>query len=191
MKHKIMLILTAFVLAIVSEGAWSQTYTITDLGPVSPAAINTWGQVVGTVNDHAVIWTKSGGRRDLGLLPGGTFSRATAINDLGWVTGTADGAGTVLWDPPNPEPNFQCSDLTQPFLWKPGIGMKGLGTVVGNSSFGVECSTAFYGLGTNDLGQVVGYTEDVGITFQWAFVWTELAAWICWEQAGLRRRLME
>ncbi len=172
MKHKVMLILVAFASVVVCDSARSQTYTITDLGPLSPTAINTWGQVVGTVNDHAVIWTKFGGRRDLGLLPGGTFSHATAINDLGWVTGTADGMGTVLWDPPNPEPNFQCSNLIQPFLWKPRTGMQALGTVVGKSGFGVECSTAFYGLGINDPGQVVGYTEDVGITFQWAFMWT-------------------
>lgn len=171
MKHKMISILFALVLGVGCPIAWSQQYTITDLGPLSPAAINTWGQVVGAVNDHAVIWSNFSGRRDLGLLPGGTFSRATAINDLGWVTGTADGMGTVVWPPPNSQPPFQCSDLTQPFLWKPGTGMRGLGTMVTKFGFGAECSTAFYGLGINDFGQVVGYTEDVGTTFQYAFMW--------------------
>ena len=64
-----------FVLCFVPALAAAQRYTITDLGPLAPTGINSWAQVVGNYNDHAYIWTKWEGRRDLGLLPGGTFSR--------------------------------------------------------------------------------------------------------------------
>jgi hypothetical protein len=75
----------------------AQVYTVTDLGPLAPTGINTWGQVIGNYNGHAYIWTKTRGMHDLGILPGGTFSRAAAINDSGMVLGTADEPG-ILFD---------------------------------------------------------------------------------------------
>jgi hypothetical protein len=82
------------VLCLISHIAVAQHYTITDLGSLSPTAINTRGQVVDKYNGHAFIWTKTGGMRDLGLLPGGTFSMAVAINDLGLVAvGPSNRAG--------------------------------------------------------------------------------------------------
>ncbi len=119
------LIIFAFMLGPIAS---AQVYTITDLGPLSPTAINTWAQVVGNYDNRAYIWA-FGRMHSLGTLPGGTFSWAAAINDFGVVTGTADGQGTVA---PNTYwgysgPSVQCSDLIQPFIWQQK--MQGLGTV--------------------------------------------------------------
>lgn len=153
--------------------ASAQVYTITDLGHLSPTAINTWGQVVGNYNGQAYLWT-FGHRSALGLLPGGSFSWAAAINDFGAVAGTADGNGIVL--PGNiftGEPSQECSDLTQPFIWKQK--MQGLGTVAASnddSYNGIECISPFYGAGINNRGEVIGYTGTLTNDYQWGFSWT-------------------
>jgi uncharacterized membrane protein len=172
-------ILIAFVLLLVPIAS-AQIYTVTDLGPLSPTAINTWGQVVGNFNGKAFIWTQFSGRRGLGTLTGGTYSYASGINDLGVVTGTADGPGTVISEgvpqfPDSPPPSNQaCSDLTQPFVWTPRNGMQGLGAAevpeVDQAPFD-WCQIPFYGSGINDRGQVVGYTT-VYSSYQYAILWT-------------------
>ncbi len=106
--------LRILLVCLISPIAVAQVYTITDLGPISPTAINTWGQVVGNLNGHAFIWTRAKGLRDLGILPSGTFSRAAAINDLGAVAGTADGPGIAT---SSSFGSYQCSNLIQPFVW--------------------------------------------------------------------------
>jgi uncharacterized membrane protein len=167
-------ILIAFVLLLVPIAS-AQVYTITDLGPLSPTAINIWGQVVGNSNGQAFIWTQFAGRKRLGILTGGTSSYAASINDLGVVTGTADGPGTVISQDPS-FPSQECSDLTQPFVWTAKKGMQGLGAVAPPFSdvfYSTWCEEfPFYGTGINDLRQVVG---DVGLysTYQWAFSWTK------------------
>lgn len=155
----------------------TQTYTVTDLGPLSPTAINTWGQVVGNYNNHAYMWTKTAGLRDLGLLTGGSFSYAAAINDRGTVVGTADGRGTVVSLQPGID-NLQCSNLTQPFVWTHRTGMQGLGTVSMQPFLApYGCSLAFYGGAINGSGQVVGNTTEVG-TYQYGFLWTHAAGMV-------------
>lgn len=83
----------------------------TDLGAFDPSApfsygkgINNLGQVAGYAADpatfasRAFVWDKATGLTDIGLLPGGFFSNAFAINDAGQVVGLADkpqGRGTV------------------------------------------------------------------------------------------------
>lgn len=157
--------------------SFAQMYTITDLGPLSPSAINTWGQVVGTLKNHAFMWTKFGGFRDLGTIPGGTVSSAADINDFGMVTGTAVGPGTVISTvPDDPDlPNVQCSSLTQPFIWTQNNGMQGLGTLSFLGSFslpyGINCEIPIYATAINDRGQVVGYTYEAD-TYQFATLWT-------------------
>jgi len=166
-------ILSAFVLLLVPIAS-AQVYTITDLGRLSPTAISTWGQVVGNYNGRAYIWT-FGHRRALGLLRGGTFSSAAAINDFGVVAGTADGQGTVV--SLNPDwPSQQCNDLGQPFAWKQQ--MQGLGTVGPASDVEfidpqIACDSPFYGAAINDLGQIVGYTSVLSDDYAWAFLWTK------------------
>jgi probable HAF family extracellular repeat protein len=176
-------ILFAFVLLLVPIAS-AQVYTISDLGPLAPTAINIWGQVAGNLNGQAFIWTQFAGRKGLGKLTGGTSSYASGINDLGVVTGTADGRGTVISNGvgqpplyPSPPPNQECSDLTQPFVWTPGKGMKGLGAVeVPNPNFVLDwCDIPFYGASINDLGQVVGYTSIFGPEYQYGLVRTSAA----------------
>jgi probable HAF family extracellular repeat protein len=158
--------LCALLISLVATLASAQVYTITDLGPLSPTAINIWGQVVGNANGQAFMWTKFAGQQGLGTLTGGTFSNAASINDLGVVTGTADGPATIG--------GFPCSDLTQPFIWTRGNGMRGLG--------GVDlptlppppevCDVPFYGTWINIPGQVVGYVGVYTQDWQYGLLWT-------------------
>jgi probable HAF family extracellular repeat protein len=70
-------------------------------------AINNSSQVVGyssfgaATNSHGFISAAAGGMTDLGTLPTGMDSDATAINDVGMIVGNADnGKGNlraVLW----------------------------------------------------------------------------------------------
>lgn len=165
--------MSLFLFCLIPALAASQTYTVTDLGPLAPTGINTWAQVVGNYNNQAYIWS-FGHLQALGTLPGGTFSQAAAINDLGVVTGTADGLGTVTSPYPSIAPNQQCSDLTQPFVWTQRNGMQGLGTLGLNQLFFPlnACGLPFYGSGTNDLGEVVGYTPVLNDFYVFGFQWT-------------------
>ncbi|NHZ97135.1 hypothetical protein F2P46_15545 [Massilia sp. CCM 8734] len=62
------------------------TYTVTVLPDgMSPAGINNAGQIVGTRNEHAYLWSSAGGV-DLGTL-GGASSTGAALNRFGEVTG--------------------------------------------------------------------------------------------------------
>jgi uncharacterized membrane protein len=168
-------ILPACLLLLVPMVA-AQQYTVTDLGPVTPTAINIWAQVVGSYNGQAFVWSKSQGLQSLGIMPGGTFSMADGINDLGVITGAADGSGTVISLIPS-FPNQTCSDLIQPFVWTPRRGMQGLGTVAGPDyapwdSTSDWCTLSFYGTSINDRSEVVGYTGPWSDLYQWAFLWT-------------------
>ena len=84
---------------------------------------------------------------DLGTL-GGTFSRATSINNRGQVVGVSDVATNVQ------------HAVQHAFLWRAGA-MTDLGTLGGDSSEAVAI---------NDRGQVVG-TSDTASGAQHAFLW--------------------
>lgn len=147
------------------------TYTVTDLGQLSPKAINSWAQVVGNYNNQAYIWN-FGQTRALGKLSGGKYSSAVAINDFGVVAGTADGRGTVVSMPGKPFETKECNDLTQPFVWTFSGGMKGLGAVGDPNYLPVWCGLPFDASDINDLGQVVGFLAGSYNETQWGFVWT-------------------
>ena len=125
----------------------------TDLG-FDPVAINGSGQVAGTLNGRAVLWTPGGGTQDLGTL-GGPSSRGYAINESGHVAGSSTTA----------------TGATHAFLWAPGQGMRDLGTLPGG-----ESSIA---RGINDRGEVVGQStrprvDPLDLRRPWtrAFRWT-------------------
>jgi probable HAF family extracellular repeat protein len=144
----------------------AQVYTVTDLGPIAPVAINSWGQVAGNYNNQAFLWS-AGRMRGLGILAGGTFSNASAINDVGVVTGSADGPGTVTPDWSNKR--YKCADLTQPFSWRSQGGMHGLGvTLYYNGEYG-DCSLTYYATGINIHNQIVGSNESYA-TYEYGFL---------------------
>jgi probable HAF family extracellular repeat protein len=156
------------------------TYTVTDLGLLSPTGVNSWAQVVGNYKGHAFIWARGQRTRDLGLISGGTFSSAAEINDLGVVTGTADGPGTLVSAYPG-FPNVDCIDLTQPFIWTARTGMRGLGAPENLPlvffGFGSEmCDpAASYGRDINNSSQVAGDLPFAPNNFAFALLWTRAA----------------
>lgn len=95
--------------------ALAQSYTLTNLGTLRPGSarvhdINSQGQIVGGSghphgsDTRAFLWTKKGGMKDLGFLPGGDYSVALAINDAGQVVGTSNstnGMHGFLWTSAN------------------------------------------------------------------------------------------
>src|SRR5690242_6010552 len=83
----------------------------TDLGTLGGVesrayAINAAGAVVGgsltfSGREHAFRWTRGGGMKDLGTLPGGGSSRAVWVNEdgdvAGWSTTSAGATHAVVW----------------------------------------------------------------------------------------------
>lgn len=146
------------LISMLTPTALAQHYDVTDLGPITPVAINVWGQIAGNLNNHAVIWTKKG-VRDLGVVPGGTFTMAGAINDLGVVAGTGDGPG-VLYDS---RFTGSCPNLVQPFVWSPRKGF----TVPSSLPAAYDdiyswCNQKTYSTGINIFSQVTATNRGIG-----------------------------
>jgi probable HAF family extracellular repeat protein len=89
---------------------------LVDLGIVANCGatalgINDPGEVVGWFNNssscgftsHGFSWTQSGGVKDLGVLTGGQYSFAYAVNSSGQIVGTGDsgssGVVALMWTP--------------------------------------------------------------------------------------------
>lgn len=105
-------------------------------------AINDLGQVVGSAQasngfNLAVMWN-SGTITNLGTLPGGQYSRASDINNKGWISGTSDATGMV----------DGVEIIDHSFLLKNGM-MSDLGTLGGKVSDGKAM---------NEAGDVVGWS---------------------------------
>lgn len=162
--------LTALVF-VLAQIAGAQEYKITDLGSLTPVAINLWGQIAANLNDHAYLWTATAGKRDLGLLQGGTFSRAAAINDLGAVAGTADGPGTII---NSQDQTATCTKLTQPFVWTQAKGLTTAPSipVVSNTLMraGGACAQGVYANDINVLGHVVATNRFLS-SYMDGFLW--------------------
>jgi uncharacterized membrane protein len=153
-----------------SSFAAAQNYKIIDLGPLVPVGINIEGEVAGNLNGNAAVWTSTGGTKMLGTLPGGTFSQAAAINDVGVVTGTADGPG-MLFD--QNSGFVSCEDLTQPFTWTQSRGFVTAQSVPIVFDLGPVCSRQDdYVNGINLYGQVVGSNIDYA-TYKYGYVWSK------------------
>jgi probable HAF family extracellular repeat protein len=120
----------------------------------TPMAINNRGEVVGfsdlpgddggqNPNFHAFLWTREGGMRDLGTLPGDVLSEALGINDEGQVVGVSIDANNNL----------------RAFLWQNGI-MTDLNTLMQTGS-----SLDLIAAGDiNDFGVISGqaYHQETG-----------------------------
>lgn len=122
--------------------AHAQSYTLQDLGTLRHGSarvhdINSLGDVVGGSgyphggDTHAFFWSKKGGLRDLGVLPGGDTSAAFAINDSGQVVGTSN-----------------AQDSMHAFVWTSQAGMTQLPSLQGTNS-----SSAY---SINRAGEVAG-----------------------------------
>ena len=114
--------------------------TVTNLGTLagpwsSANAINAAGVITGatdtTHNINAFIYS-NGVMQDIGTLPHGTYSNATAINNAGQVVGFADAGTGLLFG----------------FLYSAGT-MTNLGSLPGGYGS--------YAQGINNKGQIVGY----------------------------------
>jgi hypothetical protein len=97
MSHR--LIGTALLMLAAITPAAAQTYSIIDLGPCTPEAINRNGQVTGHkrfspthANEHAFRWSPASPNTfvDLGLPKGYTFGTGLALNSWGDVAGYAN-----------------------------------------------------------------------------------------------------
>jgi probable HAF family extracellular repeat protein len=115
-------------------------------------ALNDTGVAAGSAltaseDTHALIWSSAGGKTDLGVIPGGTFSSAYGINDSNQVVGLSE-------VPP-------LSALSsRGFIWEQATGMRSLPTLGGRSG-------AAYGI--NNAGSIVG-TADTANSAAHAFI---------------------
>ena len=112
-------------------------------------SINSFNQVVGfsgpaldTPKSRAFYWSKSTGMVDLGTLGGG-YSQAFAINDSGFITGNSQVRPTAT------DTEAVHAFLAPSPLSAGAIGMRDLGTLGGNLS---------YGMAINANNHVVGYS---------------------------------
>ncbi len=116
-----------------------------------PLRMNNRGQVVGTATlvgdqeNHAFLWDKKEGLKDLGTLPGGLFSKALWINDAGEAVGFSDAAIGI-----------------RAVLWKDGAIID-LGSVAGDI-----CNIAE---STNSQGLIVGFGRADCFNEDHAFLW--------------------
>jgi probable HAF family extracellular repeat protein len=167
---------------------WSELTGLVDLGAIPPEtnfslgqAINSFGDVAGysDYNDlgqeNAVVWIQ-GTIHNLGTLPGGTYSQANGINDVGEVAGFSAGTNNqiqaVVWSKSGilnlgvlPGGHYsqglainlegevagfsnRADGNWYGFLWNKAKGMQELPTLA--HGFPVSAN------GINDLGEVVG-----------------------------------
>jgi len=130
-----------------SSGFWINNFG--DIAGCSDSASAEGYPCTGVVaGQHAFLWNKSTGMKDLGTLAGGTVSGAAGINDSGTVVGYSNIAG-------QPATNFRA------FVWTPTGGMRNLGTLSGGSSsaaFEINSSGTICGDSFISSGMVVATT---------------------------------
>ena len=134
--------------------------------------INAQGQVVGVSYNyqgynHAILWLpsaaygRSAGMNDLGTLPGGTNSAASAINAQGQVVGKS----------------YNYQGYQHAILWLPSAaygrsaGMNDLGTLPGAAP-----AAASYAVGINSQGQVIGSSQTATGAYH-GFLWLPAPAY--------------
>jgi probable HAF family extracellular repeat protein len=126
------LLAAVFVVAFgaLEAAAQSPRYTVTDLGPFTPTAVNEVGQVAGSAiidsRGYAVLW--DGALKTVNP-PGSVFARPGSLNNHGHVTGSADFCEPI-------DGNF-VSCRTRAFVYRGGT-FSVLGTLGGRDSGGAD-----------------------------------------------------
>jgi probable HAF family extracellular repeat protein len=110
-------------------GVSGEAYGINDAGEVVGWAATTAG------DNHAFLWTASGGMKDLGTL-GGVSSLATGIDSLGEVIGSSEISGNYY---------------RHAFLWRRKTGMTDLASRVAHDSFAYGINSAVEVVGESSL----------------------------------------
>src|SRR2546430_1098361 len=140
--------------------AQSIAYNVTELSAASdagqvPCRLNNLGDLVGRANNsaahgtRATTWSHSTLQpKVLGVLPGGEYSTASAVNDAGAVAGASNTGNSIV-----------------PFVWKPTGGLQRIPLLPGD-----KCGQAF---GINKYGHVAGYSS--GPNGRRAFLWVRSA----------------
>jgi probable HAF family extracellular repeat protein len=154
MKRPSSIPIVILILLSLSSLASAQAYSVAVVGTTaSPRAMDNNGNVAGVFQvskqAHAFLWSKTGGKKDLGTL-GGDDSGAYGINASGEVVGQA---------------NSSAGAPDQAFLWTQSAGMIDLGNLGGASSVANAINAA---------GQVTGQSDIVG-GFTHAFFWSQSA----------------
>jgi probable HAF family extracellular repeat protein len=137
-----------------AHGVLWEDGTLTDLGSLGgllntfPWAINSTGLVVGQsdlagdTTEHAFVWTKKSGIKDLGTLPGDSASLAFGTNEYGAVVGGS------------------CVDISlndcRAFLWQNGV-MIDVNSLVRAGSTPLHL---FFGNDINARGEIAAYAFD-------------------------------
>jgi len=162
--------IAAQIRLIDAQGAPPPSYSIIDIGtfggPTSAAAgLNRFGDVVGAATtaggaSHAFLY-RTGELLDLGTLPGGTASYATAINDRGDIVGYG---GINAFGP-------EFREFTQGIVWRNGE-MRSVGALYCPCSFNVRYGTSM-AFAVSDDGWVVGDSQTNRQTFRGAFAWQD------------------
>ncbi len=144
MKLKLFGAVVLTLAVVMFAGSAHATYTIQDVGPLGTSNYGVYGvnngQVVGQLNNHAVIWSQgTGGAWTTTDLAQTYFSNSTSIawgiNASGQVVG-------------------QYGSTNKAFLYIPGTGMIDLGSKNGRIGFGIS-----------DNGQVTGQLSTVAHPF--------------------------
>lgn len=115
---------------------WSSTEAV-------PESLYGWE---GSSPIHAVLWPTGGGMRDLGTLPGDTFSTASKINVFGQVIGIS--GNTIAFE----DVDNRYEVIGHPFIWSEKNGMRDLNDLISTHSGWVLNSAT----GINVWGQIVG-----------------------------------
>jgi probable HAF family extracellular repeat protein len=151
----IVAMLVAFAELVSAKHGLTQTtaYTISEVinaGQI-PSQFNNLGDLVGRADNsvggetRAMAWSHGNlAPKHLGVLPGGDYSAAFAINDAGQIAGASNTGDSII-----------------PFIWKPVGGFQRLPLLSGDSSG--------QGLGINRYGHVAGYSS--GRNGARAFLW--------------------
>jgi probable HAF family extracellular repeat protein len=142
---------------------WRESSGLENLGAGGAAAINLLGNVVGMNSaNHAFLWSKANGMRDLGTLPGDNSSSAAAINVLGMVVGTSSS-----------------NTGSRAFLWTQRTGMQDLNTLIpADLAWNLISAT-----GINVAGQIVG---DGYVNGQYHGFLLTLQGWLAAEKGPVR-----